>query len=306
MHWEDAYTFVHDRVQEAAYALIPEALRAAAHLRIGRLLTAHTPPEKREEAIFEIVNQLNRGAALITSQEEREQVAVLNLMAGKRAKASTAYAAALAYCAAGRAMLAEDGWEQQYRPHLRSGVHRAECEFLTGELAAAEARLTMLSSRAANPVDKRPSPVCALTCTRRSIGVTARSTFVSTTSVIWVSSGRLIRQKRRRDENTSGCGHCSDGVRSKSSSIYPLMTDPEAVATLEVLTKALTPACLRMRICFLCSSGGWSISAWNTATPMRPVTPTPGLAGLPDRVLATTRPAFGSAGSATTWSNGAG
>jgi predicted ATPase len=72
---EGHYRFVHDRVQEAAYLLIPEASRAEAHLRIGRLLAAQTPPEKREEAIFEIVNQLNRGASLVTSQDEREQLA---------------------------------------------------------------------------------------------------------------------------------------------------------------------------------------------------------------------------------------
>src|SRR5262249_29491297 len=90
-----AYRFVHDRVQEAAYALIPEERRGQAHLRIGRLLVAHIPPEKREEAIFDTVNQLNRGAAWITSRDEREQLAELNLIAGTRAKNATAYAAAL-------------------------------------------------------------------------------------------------------------------------------------------------------------------------------------------------------------------
>src|SRR6267378_4526527 len=81
----DSYTFVHDRVQEAAYSLIPEELRAAVHLRIGRLLAAHTPPEKREETIFEIVNQLNRGAMLMTSRQEKIQLAELNLIAGRSA-----------------------------------------------------------------------------------------------------------------------------------------------------------------------------------------------------------------------------
>ena len=64
---EDSYRFLHDRVQEAAYSLIPRESRAEAHLRIGRLLAAHIPREKREEKIFEIVNQLNRGSQLITS-----------------------------------------------------------------------------------------------------------------------------------------------------------------------------------------------------------------------------------------------
>src|SRR5258705_10555514 len=88
---DGSYKFVHDRVQEAAYSLIPEELRAAAHLRIGRLLTTHTPRERREEAIFDIVNQLNRGAALIAAPEERESLAQLNLIAGQRARASAAY-----------------------------------------------------------------------------------------------------------------------------------------------------------------------------------------------------------------------
>ena len=92
---EDSYRFLHDRVQEAAYSLIPQELRAEAHLRIGMLMASHTSPDKLEEGIFEIVNQLNRGAHLITSIAERERIAELNLIAGRRAKISTAYASAL-------------------------------------------------------------------------------------------------------------------------------------------------------------------------------------------------------------------
>src|SRR3954453_10372670 len=103
------YRFVHDRVQEAAYRLIPEQLRGEAHLRIGRLLAANTPSEK-PEAIFDVVNQLNRGASLMTSMQERERLAGLNLLAGERAKASTAYVSALNYLNAGAALLAEDCW----------------------------------------------------------------------------------------------------------------------------------------------------------------------------------------------------
>src|SRR5882762_7004850 len=98
---EDSYAFLHDRVQEAAYALIPEGERAAAHLRIGRALASRTAAAELEEHIFEIVNQLDRGSALIDLREERERVAELNLIAGKRAKTSTAYASALNYLAAG-------------------------------------------------------------------------------------------------------------------------------------------------------------------------------------------------------------
>ena len=121
-HSEGSYKFIHDRVQEAAYSLIPERLRAEAHLRIGRLLAAHTPAEKREEAIFEIVNQLNRGAALITSRDEREQLAELNLIAGRRAKATTAYASALTYLTAGAALLPEDCVGAPARAHLCAGA----------------------------------------------------------------------------------------------------------------------------------------------------------------------------------------
>ncbi|WP_437539212.1 ATP-binding sensor histidine kinase [Sorangium sp. So ce726] len=158
---DGTYKFLHDRVQEAAYSLIPEGERAAVHLEIGRLLAKRTAPEELEEKIFEIVNQLNRGAALITSREERERAAELNLIAGKRAKGSAAFASALTYLAFGSAFLDEDRWERRYDLAFALELHRAECEFLTGELGAAEERLSMLSRRAANLVD-----AAAVACVR--------------------------------------------------------------------------------------------------------------------------------------------
>ncbi len=156
---DGSYRFIHDRVQEAAYSLIPEASRAADHLRIGRLLAARTPPEQLEEAIFEIVNQLNRGAALITARDEREQLAEFNLIAGKRAKASTAYASALTYLIAGTTLLAGDCLERRHELAFALELHRAECEFLTGAVMEAEQRLVALSGRAATTVE-RASVTC--------------------------------------------------------------------------------------------------------------------------------------------------
>ncbi|MHC5727614.1 MAG: ATP-binding protein, partial [Nostoc sp.] len=83
------YRFLHDRVQQAAYALIPESKKQSIHLQIGQLLLSKIPIKKQEERIFEIVNQLNIGVKLITRQSDRYQLAQLNLLAGQKAKLST-------------------------------------------------------------------------------------------------------------------------------------------------------------------------------------------------------------------------
>jgi predicted ATPase len=150
---EDSYRFLHDRVQEAAYSLIAEELRAETHLRIGMLLATHTPPEKLEEVIFEIVNQLNRGSHLIALIQERERVAELNCIAGRRAKTSTAYASALKYLAAGRALLTEASWDDNYELIFSIEYPMAECELMTADMAAAENRLSMLAERAKSAHD---------------------------------------------------------------------------------------------------------------------------------------------------------
>jgi PAS domain S-box-containing protein len=150
---QGAYRFVHDRIQEAAYSLIPETARPAAHLRIGWLLLAQSAPEHDAEAIFEIVNQLNRGAGLVASPKERERLAELNLIAGLRAKAATAYASAVTYLTAGVSLLPDDCWTRRRELAFRLHLNRAECEVLAGALADAKPRLEALSLRAADAAE---------------------------------------------------------------------------------------------------------------------------------------------------------
>src|SRR5258706_12572197 len=98
-------------MQAAAYSLLSDELRAEFHLLIGRVLLAQTLPEQRAELIFEIVRQLNCGVALITQQEEREQLAELNLIAGRRTKTTTAYDRALCHPNAGAALRRANCWD---------------------------------------------------------------------------------------------------------------------------------------------------------------------------------------------------
>jgi predicted ATPase/signal transduction histidine kinase len=150
---EEAYAFSHDRVQEAAYSLIPQDVRAEEHLRIGMLMASNASSDRLEDGIFEIVNQVNRGARLLTSIAERENVADLNLLAGRRARVSTAYASAIIYLQAGRNLLTEETWHRNYRLAFGIETVLAECEVLTADMFKAEERLARLAERAATALD---------------------------------------------------------------------------------------------------------------------------------------------------------
>ncbi len=93
-HQESTYKFLHDRIQQAAYSLIPDEHRANIHLHIGRVLLASMSADQLAEHLFDVANQLNRGAALLIDRDEKVHVATIDLSAGRKAKASAAYASA--------------------------------------------------------------------------------------------------------------------------------------------------------------------------------------------------------------------
>ena len=239
---QDSYRFVHDRVQEAAYSLIPESSRADAHLRIGRRLAGQTPREEREERIFEIVGQLNRGAALITSPEEREQLAELNLIAGVRAKVSTAYASAQTYFIAGAGLLPSDCPERLRELAFALELNRAECEFLMGALVVAEERFTELSRRAVSTLE-RAKVACLRLDLYVTLGQSSRAIEVGLDHLRHIGidwsphpSDEDVRGEYERIWSQLGSRTVEDLVD------LPLMTDPASLATMDVLAKIGPPA----------------------------------------------------------------
>ena len=241
---DGSYRFIHDRVQEAAYSLIPEASRPADHLRIGHLLAAQMPPDQQEEAIFEIVNQLNRATTLITAKQEREQLAEFNLIAGKRAKASAAYASARTYLATGAALLSQDFWHYRHELMFALELNLAECEVLTVELAAAEQRLNVLSTHAATMVE-RASVACLrmdlyTTLDRSSDAVHVGLDYLRHLGIGW--SPHPTEEQARREYERISLQHRSRATEELVNA--PLMSDPESLATLDVLTKFAMPALL--------------------------------------------------------------
>jgi predicted ATPase/signal transduction histidine kinase/CheY-like chemotaxis protein len=149
-----AYKFAHDRIQQAAYLLIPENRKQAIHLQIGRLLLNHISPAEQEEKIFDIVNQLNFGIELLESQKERDELAKLNLLAGKKAKAAAAYQAAFTYLTSGWELLPENKWQTQYDTTLALYAEAAEAAYLCGNFDEMERLVGVVLQQAKVLLDK--------------------------------------------------------------------------------------------------------------------------------------------------------
>jgi PAS domain S-box-containing protein len=250
---ERSYRFVHDRVQEAAYSLVPERLRALAHLRIGRLLLARLEPAQREEAVFVMVGQLNRGSALVGSRDEREQLALLNLSAGKRAQAAAAHASALNYLVAGSALLAGEPWVRRHSLSFELELHRAECEFLTGAIAAAEGRLVALSRHCEDAVE-HALVTCLLADVYVALRRLDRSVLVCLEYLRRTGLEIPAQPTRAQAEAAYDAIWALLGGRSIEELVdLPLMTDAASRAMLDVLAKIVRCAATQLDKHLLCS-----------------------------------------------------
>ncbi|MBE9182081.1 GAF domain-containing protein, partial [Oculatella sp. LEGE 06141] len=149
-----AYRFLHDRVQQAAYSLIPVEQKQATHLQIGQLLLGNLSTAERDDRIFDIVNQINIGKPLLSNPSEQQQLAELNLNAGQKAKASTAYDAAKTYFQVGIDLLEINAWTAAYRLAFDLHFHLAEASLMSGDFQSLEETVITLLESANSTVDR--------------------------------------------------------------------------------------------------------------------------------------------------------
>lgn len=233
-----SYAFLHDRVQQAAYALIPAEGKQLVHLTVGRLLLERTDLDRTEENLFDIAHHLNVGSGLIIDETERLALARINLGAGRKAKLSTAYEAALEYFAAGLNLLGEERWESDYALTFDLHLSAAECEYLCGNFDRAEKSFEPLLARAKTALDK------AKVYRLRSVQYENLSRYEDALAIarkslalFGVSFPDSASDKQAALEGEIYSIHNLLGGRSIESLIdLPVMTDPETRMVMNILT----------------------------------------------------------------------
>jgi predicted ATPase/signal transduction histidine kinase len=236
------YKFLHDRIQQAAYSLIPQRLRADVHVSIGRVLLAGMTADDLTEHLFEVANQFNQGTSLLVHRTEKTGVATLNLRTGRKAKASAAYVSARAYFVAGMALLDESDWASQHELMFSLALELAECELMIGNFEKAEQLIVELLRRAASNAEFADASCLqvnlhvltgehsravdsALSCLRRfGIDLPAHPT------------PEQVQAEYETVRHTLG------GRPIESVIDLPLMTDPKIPAAMQVLSVLAGPA----------------------------------------------------------------
>lgn len=237
------YKFAHDRIQQAAYYLLSDEDKGAIHRQVGQLLLRHTPLEKREQKIFEIVDQLNLGLQHIGSQTERLELAELNLLAGQKAKGTAAYQAALNYLRMGIGLLGEDSWGQQYELSLALYVEATEAAYLSGNYDEMEQLSAVVLQRASNLLDKVKVYECIIEA-----GYVAQHRIMEAIKVgLDVLEQLELKLPEKPDYGDIGRAleethQAIAGKNIEDLINLPEMTDPSKLATIALLMRLFSPA----------------------------------------------------------------
>jgi predicted ATPase/signal transduction histidine kinase/CheY-like chemotaxis protein len=237
-HADFDYRFFHDRVQQAALDLTPEAERPALHRDIGRTLVRDTPADQRDERLFDIVDQLDLGLPATSDPDERVELARWNLLAGKKAKAATAYHEAQRYLWAGISLLPEDAWETEYPLAFELHFTCSECEYLAGRFDEANALFDLLLRKARTPLEK------VTVCSLRVVLESNRSQYDRALQIGQEALSVLGQSLPRSDSDWAMIAEWRRQLKDKGAEDFaalPELTDETLQATLALIVALAAP-----------------------------------------------------------------
>ncbi len=236
------YAFAHNRIQQAAYSLIPQQERQEVHWRIGYLLLLDILPAQREDHIFDIVNQLNYGRAFVSDQEECDELASLNLIAGRKAKASAAYEPAATYLHLGLDLLNAQSWHTQYVLALALHTEATELAYLNADFATMESLGAQVLHHAGSVLDTVPVYGVYI---RALIAQSKHAEAVATALHILEQLGIHFPKEPDSEDIATGLEESRDALNDKPIHELlnlPEMTDPYKLAAMRILTSTLNAA----------------------------------------------------------------
>ena len=238
------YRFQHDRVQQAAYALIDSDRKQAVHLSVGRLMRRHTSGEEFDDRLIDIVGHLNAGCELIDSPSERRELACLNLEAGIKAQRSSAHESALRFLLIGHEMLPDQAWENDHDLMLSLAKEVQQCTYLTGDFEGADTWTETILGRVKTPLEKavilsaRTRQYATMGRMRESIQAAITGLSLLGIEVIESPDADAITEQVTEVKTNLGGRRVPDLIEASS------LTDPEALAGVHLLMEIFPAAFL--------------------------------------------------------------
>ncbi len=259
---EQNFRFLHDRVQQAAYVLIPDERKRELHLQVGRLMWQNLGEPERDDKLFDIVNHLCYGSELIEAADERLRIAEMACAAGRKAKASAAFPATLAYFTAARALLPAEPWSQDYAIAFPLYLELAECQYLCGQFSEAQDSFDLLLKQARSRLDQASvHDLQVLQYESLSRYADAIRTGHAGLALFGITFPDTPEARQSALDREVAVIEGLIGARSIESLIdLPPMRDPEQRSLLKLLANLHTP-------CYL--SGDKTLTLLNTATMVR-------------------------------------
>ena len=246
------FRFAHDRVQEAAYALVPDGVeKEQLHLRIGKLLQEIFDPSDptRHWVQLVFVDQLNRSIDLIADEESRLQLARYNLEVATKVASQSAFTPAARYLKSGLKLLdGLDGWVNHHDLQLNLETSLAEVAYSIGDVETCSKCISTVLARARCTEDKYRAFIVHIDLLGSQDKINQAVDFGF--SVLRELGERIPRKVNQFHviKLLLKCGRLAKGMSDEDFLALPTMTDKKKLFTLKIMSKLNTYCFLARRV----------------------------------------------------------